>query len=60
MGSMVYVWNQTINKRQKATEIGPSKRSFLYLDLYIYILGHAWISKGSFMQTKHLCVLIQI
>ena len=44
MGSMVYVWNQTINKRQNATEIGPSKCSFLYLDLYIYILGHAWIS----------------
>ena len=44
MGSMVYVWNQTINKRQKATKIGPSKCSFLYLDLYIYILGHAWIS----------------
>ena len=44
MGSMVFVWNQTINKRQKATEIGPSKCSFLYLGLYIYILGHAWIS----------------
>ena len=33
--------------------------SFLYLDLYI--LGDdAWISKGSFMQAKHLCVLIHI
>ena len=32
---------------------------FLYLDLYV--LGDdAWISKGSFMQTKHLCVLIHI
>ena len=29
--------------------------SFLYLDLYV--LGDdAWISKGSFMKTKHLCV----
>ena len=33
--------------------------SFIYLDLYI--LGDdALISKGSFMQTKHLCVLIHI
>ena len=33
--------------------------SFLYLDLYV--LGDdALISKGSFMQTKHLCVLIHI
>ena len=33
--------------------------SFLYLDLYV--LGDdALISKGSFMQTKHLCVLIYI
>ena len=31
--------------------------SFLYLDSYV--LGDdALISKGSFMQTKHLCVLI--
>ena len=33
--------------------------SFLYLDLHV--LGDdAWISLGSFMQTKHLCVLIHI
>ena len=33
--------------------------SFLYLDLYV--LGDdASISFGSFMQTKHLCVLIHI
>ena len=33
--------------------------SFLYLDLYV--LGDdALISQGSFMQTKHLCVLIHI
>ena len=33
--------------------------SFLYIDLYV--LGDdALISKGSFMQTKHLCVLIHI
>ena len=33
--------------------------SFLYLDLYL--LGDdAWISKGSFTQTKHLCVLIHV
>ena len=33
--------------------------SFLYLDLYV--LGDdAFISKGSFMQTKYLCVSIQI
>ena len=33
--------------------------SFLYLDLYI--LGDdAWISKGSFMQARHLFVLIHI
>ena len=33
--------------------------SFLYLDLYV--LGDdALISKGSFMLTKHLCVLIYI
>ena len=32
---------------------------FLYLDLYV--LGDdALISKGSFMQTKHLCVLIHV
>ena len=32
---------------------------FLYLDLYV--LGDdAFISKESFMQTKHLCVLIHI
>ena len=33
--------------------------SFFYLDLYV--LGDdTLISKGSFMQTKHLCVLIHI
>ena len=33
--------------------------SFLYLDLYV--LGdEALIIKGSFMQTKHLCILIHI
>ena len=33
--------------------------SFLYLDLYV--LGDdSLISYGSFMQTKHLCVLIHI
>ena len=33
--------------------------SLLYLDLYV--LGdNALISKGSFMQTKYLCVLIHI
>ena len=33
--------------------------SFLYLDLYV--LGDdALISYGSFMQTKHLCILIHI
>ena len=33
--------------------------SFLYFDLYV--LGDdALISYGSFMQTKHLCVLIHI
>ena len=33
--------------------------SFLYLDLYI--LGDdALISKSSFMQTNHLCVLIKV
>ena len=33
--------------------------SFLYLDLYV--LGDdEWISKGSFMQTKHLFVSIHI
>ena len=33
--------------------------SFLYLDLYV--LGDdALISKGSFMQTKHLCVFVHI
>ena len=31
--------------------------SFLYLDLYAF-RDDAWISKGSFMQTKHLYVLI--
>ena len=32
---------------------------FLYLDLYV--LGdNSWICLGSFMQTKHLCVLIHI
>ena len=33
--------------------------SFLYLDLYV-IGDDALISSGSFMQTKHLCVLIHI
>ena len=33
--------------------------SFLYLDLYVLGNG-AWISYGSFMQTKYLCVLIHI
>ena len=33
--------------------------SLLYLDLYVLGNG-SWISKGSFMQTKHLCVLILI
>ena len=33
--------------------------SFLYLD--VYVLGDdALISSGSFMKTKHLCVLIHI
>ena len=33
--------------------------SLLYLDLYV--LGDdAWVSYGSFMQTKYLCVLINI
>ena len=33
--------------------------SFLYLDLY-FLGDDALINKGSFMQTKHLCVLIHI
>ena len=33
--------------------------SFSYLDLYV-LEDDAWISKGSFMQTKHLCVLPNI
>ena len=33
--------------------------SFLYLDLYVFGDG-ALISRWSFMQTKHLCVLIHI
>ena len=37
----------------------PCFVSLLYLDLYV--LGDdALISSGSFMQTKYLCVLIQI
>ena len=37
----------------------PCFISLLYLDLYV--LGDdALISNGSFMQTKYLCVLIQI
>ena len=37
----------------------PCFISLLYLDLYV--LGDdAWISEGSFMQTKYLCVLIHI
>ena len=32
--------------------------SFLYLNLYV--LDDALISSGSFMKTKHLCVLIHI
>ena len=43
--------------------IVPTERlsidEMIYLDLYV--LGDdALISKGSFMQTKHLCVLIHI
>ena len=33
--------------------------SFLYLDLYV-VGGDALISKGSFKQTKYVCVLIHI
>ena len=33
--------------------------SFLYLDLYV-LVDDALISKGSFMQTKYICVLIHI
>ena len=33
--------------------------SFLYLDLYL-LEDDALISYGSFMQTKHLCVVIHI
>ena len=33
--------------------------SVSYLDLYV-LEDDAWISYGSFMQTKHLCVLIHI
>ena len=33
--------------------------SFLFLDLYV-LGGDALISQGSFMQTKHLCVLIHV
>ena len=33
--------------------------SFLYRDLYVFG-DDALISSGSFMQTKHLCVLINI
>ena len=33
--------------------------SFLYLDLYVFG-DDALISQGSFMQTKHICVLIHI
>ena len=33
--------------------------SLLYLDLYVQG-DDALISEGSFMQTKHLCVLIQL
>ena len=33
--------------------------SLLYLDLYV-LGGDALISKGSFMQTEYLCVLIHI
>ena len=33
--------------------------SFIYLDLYVFG-DSALISKGSFMQTKHLCLLIHI
>ena len=31
----------------------------IYLDIYV-LRDDAWISKGSFMQTKRLCVLIHI
>ena len=33
--------------------------SFLYIDLY-FLGDDAMISKGSVMQTKHICVLIHI
>ena len=33
--------------------------SFLYLDLYVFG-DDALISLGSFMQTKHICVMIHI
>ena len=33
--------------------------SLLYLDLYV-LEDDAFISQGSFMQTKYLCVLIHI
>ena len=33
--------------------------SFSYFDVY-FPEDNPWISKGSFMQTKHLCVLIHI
>ena len=33
--------------------------SFLYLDLY-FLGDDAWISWGTFMQTRHLCILIHI
>ena len=37
----------------------PCFISLLYLDLYV-LEDDALISKGSFMQTKYLCVLIHI
>ena len=33
--------------------------SFLYLEFYV-LIDDALICEGSFMQTKHLCVLIHI
>ena len=35
----------------------PYKTWYIYV---LYVLDDAWISEGSFMQTKHLCVLIYI
>ena len=41
--------------------LGPNFCIIFFLYLNLYVLGDdAWISKGSFMQTKHLCVLIHM